>query len=266
MLPSPQQMRVLRTSAAHAETDWRRAIASIDLSAAALLKHAADTTVVRAELALGEPQRCILKTQRMGGLWNKLRCRLGATRLDRQWKGARLLERAGAMPTAECMALLGWKAGDGRGFLTLVMQDLPGRTLLEHMASSMEASQRRALARAVGAHTRSMLEAHVFNRDHKPSNLIVTSLEPPALALIDTVGIAETGARAMEPVRPLTSLMLEPMGCGVAPRLTDRMRALTAFEPDRKARRRLWRRVEAAIKAHGDPTPKDNPLGASQPR
>ena len=266
MLPSPQQMSVQRCSEALAETDWSRALASIDLSAARLLKHTADTTVVRAQLNLGGSRSCILKTQRLGGLWNAIRCRLGATRLDRQWKGAQLLQRAKAMPTAECLALLRWKAGDGRTFLTLIMEDLPGRTLLEHMASPPEPRTRRLLAQAVGAQTRGLLKAHLFNRDHKPSNLIVTSMDPagdqpPTLALVDTVGIGDAGARAIEPIRPLTSLMLEPMGCNVTPRLADRMRTLRAFEPDRDTRRKLWKRIDAAIKAHGDPTPKDNPLG-----
>jgi len=269
LIPDARSVRTRRASARWAEIDWSAVIGSIDSEKLEVLKHTDRVAVVRATIMLGnEPQPVVLKTEPLHlgfgarGLWHRLRLRLGATRPDRHWKSAAMLEASGAFPTAHCLALLRWRDTNRQHFLTLVMDSLPGQSLLAWMdqSGSLSVRTQHALARAVGVQTREMLERGLFNRDHKPSNLIVTQLDPPKLALIDVVGVGAAGARAIEPVRPLASLVLESMGCGVRPRKTLLMRTLTAFEPDPAARKRLWKRVDSAVRAHGDPTPKDNPL------
>ncbi len=261
--PAEPALAVHRSAPAYAETDWHAAIAPIDRASLSILKQTESVAVVLAAANLeGSPRLLVFKTQPQRGLWNRIRARRGWTRLDRHWKGARLLTLSKAFPTAECLALLSWKSDDGIRQRTLVMEALPGTSLLHWLEGhrSLPANEQHAMARAVGSQTRTLLDAGLLNRDHKPSNLIVTSTTPPSLALIDTASIGQTGARAPEPVRPLAGLMIEPIGCRVAPRLALAMRSLKAFEPDRAARHKLWRRVAAAIRAHGDPTPKDNPL------
>lgn len=269
LIPHADRLRTRRVDAQWAEIDGAEALGSINPETLELLKHTDRVAVVRAPIMLGDtPQDVVLKTEplRLGwglrGLWHRVRLVLGVTRLDRHWKSAAKLQASGAFPTARCLALFRWHEADRQQYLTLVMEALPGRSLLEWMdqSSSLSVRTQHALARAVGVQTRSMLERGLFNRDHKPSNLIVTALDPPSLALIDVVGVGAAGARAIEPVGPLASLMLEPMGCGVLPRRSLLMRTLKSFEPDPTARRRLLKRVASAVKAHGDPTPKDNPL------
>ncbi len=264
LLPSAETvLAVHRSAPAHAETDWQAAIASIDRATVEVLKQSDSVAVVRAVANLdGSPRPLVFKTEPQWGLWNRLRAGRGWTRLDRHWKGARLLALTNAFPTAECLSLLSWKSDDSTRQRTLVMEALPGTSLLHWLDAhrSLPARDQHAMASAVGTQTRSLLAAGLFNRDHKPSNIIVTSTTPPQLALIDTASIGQTGARAPEPVRPLASLFIEPIGCSVAPRLALAMHALKAFEPDRAARRKLWHRVASAVRAHSDPTPKDNPL------
>ncbi|MFG0327814.1 MAG: hypothetical protein ACF8SC_11170 [Phycisphaerales bacterium JB037] len=93
---------------------------------------------------------------------------------------------------------------------TLFMHALPGRTLLDHLA------ERRAddLAPIVGRGVGRIVRAGLFNRDHKPSNLIVAP-DRRSLAVIDTVAIRPTPFPARSVERMFASLIIEPTGvCG----------------------------------------------------
>ena len=147
----------------------------------------------------------------------------------------------------------------------------------------IERRAQHAIARAVGEQIAQMEE--LFNRDHKPSNLIVerwtTSAAP--VAIIDCEGVR----RATIPgaARMFASLVIEPTGCGVRPRRALMMRAVRAFidlelgigTPEapihaprtnadvprseyRRMRRMVWDDAARVVAHHGDPRPKVNPL------
>jgi tRNA A-37 threonylcarbamoyl transferase component Bud32 len=193
----------------------------------------------------------------------------------------------------------------------LVMDALPGRSLLELIASpATTLAEQHALADAAGALVARVVHAGRYNRDHKPSNLIVTHLTPtPAaadLAIIDCVAFIRPGplTRPIQgPLRMLSSLVIEPLGCGVLPRRSLLMRALRSYlrhswlladhpsparskitplapvsppdfdrsaplSPEQRAWelasiRAFWSEVLRTINTHGDPTPSINPLTPS---
>ncbi len=209
-----------------------------------------------------------------------------------------LVERR--LPTAPVLLL-----ARHAGAEILVMDALPGPSLLELMASpETTLSEQHALADAAGALVARVVHAGRYNRDHKPSNLIVTHLSPAAadLAIIDCVAFIRPGplTRPIQaPLRMLSSLVIEPMGCGVLPRQALLMRGLRAYlrhswhladhpSPARAqiaplstppptpplyapisveqrawelaSIRAFWSEVLRTIHAHGDPAPSINPL------
>jgi hypothetical protein len=155
------------------------------------------------------------------------------------------------------------------------MQHLPGESVLEHMAMpDLPASAQRHVAEAVARLACRLAHEGRVNRDAKPSNLIVTSLHQTGahLAMIDCADLRrcprdDEGAV----VRMLASGAIEPMGVGFTSRRAIQIRAVRAaaetLDPQnpKALARRLWRQVAAAVRAHGDPTPKDNPLRSHPP-
>lgn len=211
----------------------------------------------------------VVKTITLTRPKDRLNALLGRTQLQRQVRGARLLHSIG-VATAEPLLLI---RGGGRE--TLVLRASPGRSLLQLMddvhrrrAGAPGLAAQRAVASAIGAQLQRFAGATLFNRDHKPSNLIVDLAgEAPTIAVIDTVAI-RPDRLSVGGLRMLVSLMLEPLGCACPPSRTMRMRVLLAATTDENrpdgaplvARKAAWRAVEQAIEEHGDPTPKVNPL------
>lgn len=149
------------------------------------------------------------------------------------------------------------------------MEALPGKSILQHLADrDLTTRQEHAVAAAIGSDI-ALLARHVLqNRDHKPSNLILTNPAKPAIAIIDCVAIR----RGIRADRMLASLVIEPSGVGLRPRRALMMRVIRECArnaPDilegghRRWVRELWRRVAAIVQAHGDPTPRVNPLSDS---
>lgn len=203
-----------------------------------------------------------------------LKAALGFGRADRHWLGAALLV-AKSIPTARPL-LIGHArtppSRTSRGTLCelLVLEALPGRTLLEWLAleASAEVDPRLAsrLAGAAGALVRTLATAGLMNRDHKPSNQIVTDAETGIIAVIDCVAIRRTYA-GLE--RMLAQLWIEPAGCGVPARATLAVRALRgAAGPtaSRAERRALWSAAAEIVRQHGDPRPRSNPLKPGETR
>lgn len=256
-----------------------------------VLKAEGHSFVVRVEIE-GTP--LIVKWRELVGLRDRAKNLLRASRGFRQWRGARRLQRAG-IPVAGPIALLTQYGGGEtesarpRALIPsaawprewLLLEEVPGKTLLRHLADrDRSIRDEHALARAVGVQVGAMLRANVCNRDHKPSNLIVTFDEGvPIVTLIDTVAIRRRGNPG-EMARMLATLLIEPIGVGVAPRSAIAFRVLrdacaawlehTLARPlgtakgDKKALRAMVRsiarRVDQYIRTHGDPTPKVNPL------
>lgn len=226
----------------------------------------------------GAPCDAIVKVIPLDSLWARVKSLLRLSRAWRQWRGTALLTDAG-VPTARCIALARAPGAD-----LLVLQALPGLTLLEHLARpAVPLAEERRIIDAV-ARTLAALDAGgLFNRDGKPSNIIITpaAAAGPEAVVIDAVGVSRRGTRPPDLLlaRMLASLVIEPTGCGVPPRLALRRRFLREvlgaqwngtgeadpddFHPwEAASARGLWRLVGDLIAAHGSPTPSTNPLGA----
>lgn len=258
-----------------AEWAWTGSAWAEALGAAAdvrVFKHAPGAFVVGLTLSTrgADAAGCVavvVKAQRVEGVWGRVRDALGRTRLDRQWARAALVRARCRAAVVGDIAVCSARDEGGARWTMLISERVEGDTLLRAMAAPPAGRARRALARAAGALAAELARAGLMNRDLKPSNVIVRG---GALVLIDLAGVARAspgGARVLAPM--LASLVIEPSGCGVAIRRTDRSRAVRAcveamgreLAADRRlARRGLWRAVDARVRAHGDPTPKHDPL------
>lgn len=262
MLGPPDQC--LRTVARSTDADWAGACAAF--GDGTVLKDHAAGTVWRGELLR---RSCVLKCLRLGTPRRWAQSRFHVSPAWRHWEQARWL-RAHGFSTAETWAIVRG-VRDGEEVECLVMQFLPGGSVLEHMAMpDLPAHHQHRVAEAVARLACRLVQEGRFNRDAKPSNLIVTSLHETGahLAVVDCADLRrcprdDEGAV----VRMLASAVIEPLGVGCLSGRGVLMRAVrTAAETldpgDRRACvRRLWRGIEAAVAAHGDPTPEVNPLG-----
>jgi hypothetical protein len=218
----------------------------------------------------------VFKLRRLRGLTDQVRFWLKVSPLDRELFGTSMLKAAG-VPTA--IAIARGRARWNGPAACVVLELLPGSTMLAHLASGdLSVSQEHGLATMLGEQVAHFVACGIFNRDHKPSNLIVTEpgqpmIDVPArVAVIDAAGVAK-GAK---PKRMLASLYIEPLGCRCPPRRALVMRCLLAYvrsvvagvtgadasrDAERAAVKDLWRAVAQIITEHGDPTPADDPLG-----
>jgi hypothetical protein len=274
----PPGIRVERVAPGQDARAWHEAITSFDPSRAPPLKADSGVVVSRASL---NGRDVVLKARELPSILPRLKQVFHMSRAWRHWRGAAFLERH-AIPTARCLALLTERARGGLVVEWLAMEHLAGRTVLQtlssihHDSSAPSIRDQHAIARALGQQLAALERAARFNRDHKPSNLIV--LEPvsgptsrePRIAIIDCVAIQRLGKQSWRGVRRmLASLIIEPTGCGIPVRRTLRLRVLTSFldaqarlprELRRKAIRGGWSSVAALVAAHGDPTPRIDPL------
>lgn len=258
-----------------------------------VLKHDATTLVVAAQLA---GRAVVVKRWSLEGM-SRLKAMLGAGRGQRHWAGAAWLARH-KIATAPCLVLAhDGAAGVRRDYL--VMDRLHGPSVLELLARAREpdAAQPRprtrgggggagagvrdelAIARQLGRQIAHMIAHGRFNRDHKPSNLmIVPAADGPGVAVIDCVAIlplSRGGGAGTALERMLASLYIEPLGVGVPPRRSLVLAALCAalglehralgsrapgHPPGRRLVRGLWLSIAARVRAHGDAAPKVNPL------
>lgn len=202
----------------------------------------------------------IVKTVVTSPLRSRAPAGLGRTKLARQWSGAEALIERG-LPTVEPVLMWAGRSTQGRHAETLVLERVAGPTLLRAIAQGQTSVHaQHALARAAGDLTARLAVAGLFNRDHKPSNVIAG---PEGLVLIDTAGITALGAR--RPERMLFNLIVEFVGTHTLPRRTILLRALVAYldrmgESRPGAVRAAWTEVERLLAEHPDPTPKDDPL------
>ncbi len=271
--PPDARQRILHTTVPEPRA-LAAQIASRDfLARAEVLKRDTRTTVLRAT----HPTHgaLIIKTARLARAKDRLNALAARTQADRHVRATTRLERAG-VPTAEVLLhVRGRDQATGDPRESLVLRAILGRTLLHHLddlanrrAGAIDFPTQCAVARALGAQLQRFAAARIFNRDHKPSNLIVDLSEPePHIAVIDAVDIKRDRLK-IGALRMLKSLMLEPLGCACPPPRTMRMRTLIAATTDaahphgapRGARKAVWRAIEESIREHGDPTPKVNPL------
>ncbi|MCU0689138.1 MAG: hypothetical protein MUE97_05295 [Phycisphaerales bacterium] len=213
----------------------------------------------------------IIKTEPLATATARLRAALGLTRTDRQLRGTRRLLAAN-IPAAPALALLDLPPSPTHPTARrlLILQRLPGETLLQHLAdihtgaTPLSPPKQHDLARRVSTLFAALDAARLINRDPKPSNILI---DPATLApaFIDAVGVR----RAWPPLRTshaflrsLCVLVIEPRGVHHPVRHTLIARFLHTLEPNPTARRWLWRVLTNHLRTRlqHDPTPRVNPL------
>lgn len=234
------------------------------------------------------PANVVLKIRPLVSPLSRLKAILGLGRAERHIRGAGLLALA-KIPTARTLAG-GLLRADGALCEFVAMERLEGQTLLrallEASTGGIPVKLQHALARAAGHLVAELARNRLFNRDHKPSNIIVMGefsasprtdgtsvpLSSPRLALIDPVGVRRewSGNPTGELREMMSKMYIEALGCAVPPRRALCMRALTEIVGyefrDRAVRsraiREAWTACRRIIESHGDPRPKTNPLQA----
>jgi hypothetical protein len=269
---------------------WLDALRRADWSGAAVLKEESGDWVCRLDLDVGGRRRTVVAKRRaVRGPWNALKILLRLGRFDRHRRGALWLLAHGFLTARPLLHLR--RAGLAAAEELLVLEFVPGETLLEAMARRGTGVRlEHSIARRVGRQVARLGAAGRYNRDHKPSNLLlVGGAGPqsngdgadgaPEVAILDCVAIrrARRGVPAM-----FASLAIEPLGTGCLPRRALCMRAIDAWARDAvgggegggsaaAARRRAmaracWRAARRLVAAHGDPRPRSDPLRRAPPR
>lgn len=242
-------MRIVKVAAGEDAAAWSRALGQLDASRARVLKAGRGRGVLGTELV---GRRVVLKFWDTD-LYLRLKGRLNAGRAARHWRGAAWLEQQG-LRTARCLAIARTVIAPGEGRRAihrewLVMEELRGMSLLDHLTGgSLSVRQEHDLARAVGRLIALIERAGRYNRDSKPSNLIV--LEPwngePAIAMVDCVAIRRQrplGIGRRDVGSMLASVVVETIPLGCRPRRTLLLRGLLALHigSDGKMPPGLWR-------------------------
>jgi hypothetical protein len=266
------RLKVRRLGANEDAAFWTRSLSGgAWLPGSRVLKQDAATWVRRVTLP-GRTGDVVIKCRPAQGLGERLKALSRASRGDRHWRGARWLLDHG-FDTAEPL-LLASAVVDGVPCELLLTAFIDARSVLEHLAArDLSVRQEHEAARAVARLVGGIDKAGRHNRDGKPSNLL---LVPDVsgfyrVATIDTVAIRR-GAGFKPLARSLANLLIEPMGTGVAPRLALQgriMRELLGAPPTEANERDdwwltrglYWGTARDMVDAHGDPTPRVNPLG-----
>jgi hypothetical protein len=138
---------------------------------------------------------------------------LGIAQPQRQISGASRLARAG-IPTAEvCCRRVAW----GRRQVEIELGWVEGSSAYDLVSSgSLGPADLRRASAAVGRAVARLIEAGLFNRDVKLSNLVVGSTaDGPEVWLIDTVDIRRLRRPAVEIARMLERLAVQPARGGI---------------------------------------------------
>ena len=247
----------------HAERlAWTEAVEAFDPEQAEVIKTTGERSVYRATL---RGRDLTIKRWDMLSV-PMLRLLLGTTQAHRQFNNAAMLYKH-AVNTYKPIALL---VGKHRGVdrELLVLPWLEGETLLHHIAFGEIAIDpasptSTAIATAVGHQIGNLDTLGRRNRDHKPSNLVVTRAddERAVVEIIDTVAIQQK----RDVPRMLADLIIEPSGVG-APTPEVFLRAVAraiheaVIDTVRTPPDQLLERAQEIARSHGDATPKDNPF------
>jgi hypothetical protein len=276
-----ERVKIRRVADGEDGAAWARALGDAAwVAGARVLKDEAGSGWVRRAVVNGRD--VVVKCRLLNSAARRFKSAMGLGHGQRHWRGALELTRRN-IATGRPIALMhGW-IDDGPAEL-LVLEFVSGRTVLEWIAAARtargaEARARRAITRRLAELEVLMSVRGVMNRDHKASNLVVTTdtAGEYSIAIIDCVGVRPT--RFSDGQRMQASLVTEAIGCGVAPTRPMVFRYLRdcrevsneewgepeeyrSREQDRAAIRSDWEIVSGMVKKHGDPRPKVNPLRA----
>lgn len=273
MTANPSHVRIQRLAPGESAALWTKALIAFDAGSATVLKKEGGSAVYRTRLLNRD---VIVKAREMRGLKDRLKLWTGKTRGHRHWNGAAWLMSHG-LATARPY-VLATENRDGVSREWLVLELLPGKTLLQHIADrDLSVKQEHEVARTLARQIAALTGMGRFNRDHKPSNLILMSdSDKFAPSIIDCVAIrpGKDGT-----VRMLHALAVEPLGLAILPRRALLARvvhalveaehagvtaSLTARRLARWASRRAyWGIVSNSLHEHGDARPQTNPLSSS---
>ena len=252
ILPTLHQLRIIRSRVDDPEGTARLVSDASRADGARVIKSGPRHSVLGIVI---DGQDLIIRTTRLERLKDHPARWSGRTHAMRHWHGATLLEGA-ALPSAPLHVL--FRALDAEGVIveTLVAERVEGESLLHCTSPSLD------LCRAVGRHVARLLDAGLFHRDHKASNLVVRAgASGPVLVIVDADGVRRSSRRdACE--RMLMSTLIEFVGVGETPRrgaCAAVLRACLQARGQGAEWKETWRRVERMVAAHGDPTPKDDP-------
>lgn len=252
--------------------EWSVALRAFEPDTAALLKSEGPSSVWRARL-LGRD--VVVKLWEQRTLSGRLKLLLGGSRGRRHWRGAHLLARLG-VPSARPL-VLAQEFGRGPPREWLVLEFARGRTLIDILNEPrLSVRDQHTLAAALGTQVGAIVSGGVYNRDHKPSNLVVSFDDErrPTLTVLDTVAIRRCPPGSLRrAAQMLACLHIEPSGLGCPASLALRARAireaaatvLTKMKatPTRAALRMvsrlLWETAASIVAAHGDPRPRTDP-------
>ena len=253
-------MRIWQLGGDEKRSDWERVLAGGGWRAGDLVKSDdRGCEVWRVELLGGATA---VKVRPVPGVLDRLRFRLGKTDLSRAFlAGALLMARGFESPGVRVLALV---RVEGVWFEVLATVWAKGEPMIRRWCDADE-SERNALARRAGELVGALSARGLFNRDSKPSNVVV---DGDVLSLIDVGGVRIAGEdRVRELARMLSAQGFEPTGVGQKPavgqmlacvRSACAVAGMCGFD-----RRVVVGRLRLLIHGHGDPVPKDSPLARS---
>lgn len=277
--PPTQHVRVIRAAREFVFPPrvWAEAFERVDWSSAERLSDKPGRSVWRVTLDLpGGAREIVVKVHTHRSVLDSVRSLFHLGRLRRQWRGAARLSRRGYR-VARGLALLSGRGG-GRGLDVLVMESVPGTSLLGVMArGGLSVREEHLLAGTLGGLVSLLDEERLHSKDLKPSNIIVDPVDPSLLTLIDSDTVGH------RPAHPLLPLVIEAFGVGVLPRKALLARVVKSWawrewlnrpfeielDPDqryeRELARRAWKEIDELVARHGEAKPLHDPLGAWGP-
>lgn len=239
-----------------------RAVCDERFGASARAIKSDDRSAVLAGEAAG--YEVVVKTLALDRAKDRLRAALRLSRHWRQARGSEKVRRAGA-DACPVLAIARGIDPSGHRVEALIMDRVDGPTLLRAAADrALSPTHQRMLLDRVGAAVGQLARSGIFNRDHKPSNLIVTRDEAgePMPVLIDCADIRRAAnGRAL--VGMLSKLLIEANGTEVSVGVGEQVRVAQAARREAgldAPLRELVAQVHRTIEAHGDPRPKVDPL------